>query len=558
MRKPSYLRRVIYRQSKKLWPAVLLELVIAALLSYSSVLMMDMVNAALASDMAKLKIGAILLAVCGIGLVPFRLMYAKISTNYIKDSLIVFREAYLKKLFKKDISEFQDENNGVYLSQLTNDINTLELALFKPQLTIVNAIASFISVFVILGIYSPVVIVISLTGLGIGAVLGLMSGKPMEKPQEEKSLLLENYTSYIREVLSAFAIIKNNNLDRRVSDNFASASKAVQDKNYELDKEITWAGMRIQLTIGLIGLVLLSFMFWYLHSTSLGAGGAVLLVTAFGRLFEPVMNVSNQLPQIRSLKSLLNKMDQALENRRVANESIELGEIQEGIVFDHVSFTYEDEERTHVLEDVNYRFEMDKKYLIIGPSGGGKSTLLKLIRKLVEPTSGRILVDGEDLSDIKNESFFRQMASVEQQVFLFDDTIRNNITLFKDYPDEAIWEAIEGAGLATVVQEFPDGLEHMIRGNGSNISGGQKARIAIARALISKAKILVLDEAFASLDEGVARQIEETILSLRDVLVIQVSHVIFRENLNRYDACIRVADRKIHEFEGKPPHSVSG
>ncbi len=546
MKKTSYLRRVLLKQSKKLWPTALVEMVLAVLISYINVEMMDLINEAV-GGVGAVKKPAIILLILVLALVPFRLIYSKLSTRYIRDSLIRFRKAYLEKLFKKDINEFREENNGVYLSQLTNDINTLEQALFQPQLTILNAIMNYIAVFIVLGIYSPLTILIAVAALALGGLFGLNVGKPMEKPQKEKSELLEAYTSYVREVLSAFPIIKNNNLDERVRENFSAASKAVQDKNFELDKELTRADAKIRLTVGFLGIAVLAIMVRFVSTSRLGVGGAVLLVMSFGRLFEPIMNISGQLPQIRSLKSLLNKMEKALENRGHYEETIELPEITEGIRFDAVSFSYHDEEQTKVLEDVNYTFEMNKKYLIIGPSGGGKSTLLKLIRKIVRPESGRILVDGQDLSEVTNASYFRQMASVEQQVFLFDDTIRNNITLFKDYPEEELERAIKGAGLDTVLEEFPEGAEHMIRGNGSNISGGQKARIAIARALISHAKILVLDEAFASLDENVARQIEETILDLEDVLVLQVSHVVFRNTMARYDACIRVADFGITE-----------
>lgn len=541
------LTQVILRETRRLWPVAAVELILAVLLSYISVVMMNLVNGALAGRTESVKGLALQLFILGLALVPFRLIYSKISTEYIKNSLINFRQAYLKRLFKKDISEFKSDNNAVYLSQLTNDINTLEQVLFQPQLTFLNAVMTIVSVFVVLGIYSPITIIIACVTLGLGGWLAVKAGEPTEKPQSEKSLLLENYTAYIREVLSAFPIIKNNNLDSRVTKNFERASRAVQDKNYELDKEITWSRLKMELSIGLAGLVLMGFMVWYVNRTGLGAGGAVLLITAFGRIAEPLLNVSAQLPLVRSVRPLLGKMEKALRNKRAGGETVELGELKEGIRFDHVGFVYADGDRNTVLEDINYFFEMNKKYLIVGPSGGGKSTLLKLIRKLERPTAGHVYADGEDLDEVKNESYFRQMASVEQQVFLFDDTVRSNITLFKDYSEEELSRAIRGAGLDTVIDEFPDGLDQMIRGNGSNISGGQKARIAIARALISRAKILVLDEAFASLDEQVARQIEETILNLEDVMVLQVSHVVFRDTMHRYDACIRVADRGIEE-----------
>src|SRR5699024_940419 len=134
--------------------------------------------------------------------------------------------------------------------------------------------------------------------------------------------------------------------------------------------------------------------------------------------------------------------------------------------------------------------------------------------KYFSPSEGKILVDGVDLRDIKKNAYFNAIANVEQMVFLFEDTLRNNITLFKDYKEEEINHAIERAGLKDFVAQLPEGLETMIYDNGKNISGGEKSRVALARGLLGKADIIFLDEAFQSLDAAVAQEIEKTLLGL--------------------------------------------
>jgi ABC-type multidrug transport system fused ATPase/permease subunit len=185
---------------------------------------------------------------------------------------------------------------------------------------------------------------------------------------------------------------------------------------------------------------------------------------------------------------------------------------------------------------------------MIGPSGGGKSTILRLVRKYFNPDQGAILLDGVDLVDIRRESYYRHIANVEQQVFLFEDTLRNNLTLYKDYSDEEIMRAIEGAGLSDYLERLPDGLEHIIVDNGKNLSGGERARVAIARGLIARADLLLLDEAFASLDERVARNIEKTLLSLDGVTVLSVSHVLFPDTMPFYDAVFEVKRGQVTEL----------
>ena len=153
---------------------------------------------------------------------------------------------------------------------------------------------------------------------------------------------------------------------------------------------------------------------------------------------------------------------------------------------------------------------------------------------------GMITIDGHDLKDVKREHYYKLIGNIEQQVFLFEDTVRNNLTLYKGYTDEEISEAICASGLTDFVNSLPDGLDSIIYDNGKNISGGERSRLVIARALLSKAGILLMDEAFASLDMERAREIEKTILGLKDMTVINVSHVIFNDTKELYDRILTV------------------
>ncbi len=218
-----------------------------------------------------------------------------------------------------------------------------------------------------------------------------------------------------------------------------------------------------------------------------------------------------------------------------------MSEFEDHIVLKNVEFQYDDEvDSKKILTNVNLNIKKNGKYLIVGPSGGGKSTLLKLLRKYFAPTGGNILIDGKPLRDVKKEDYFAMIANVEQQVFIFHDTLRNNITLYKSYSEEEIRAAIEAAGLTTFIQSLPDGLDTMIYDNGRNISGGERSRVVIARAMLTKASILFMDEAFASLDMERAREIEQTILKLKDITVINVSHVVFRDTKKQYDGVFTV------------------
>lgn len=243
------------------------------------------------------------------------------------------------------------------------------------------------------------------------------------------------------------------------------------------------------------------------------------------------------MPKITSSKGLFDKLDQSLVIKREGDETIDIERFEKAIEVQNLAFAYDE---TPVLSGASYTFEKGKKYLVVGPSGGGKTTLLKLLRKYFKPISGSLLIDGKSLSEVTMASYFKLISNIEQQVFLFEDTIRNNICLYKAVSEEALNEAIDKAGLRDFISKTPEGLDYKVVDNGKNLSGGERSRIAIARGLLLNAQIIYLDEAFASLDEGVAMSIEETLLALEGITVINVSHVVFEHSKPLYDAVVKV------------------
>jgi ATP-binding cassette subfamily C protein len=296
---------------------------------------------------------------------------------------------------------------------------------------------------------------------------------------------------------------------------------------------------------GLFIASLLTFAMLAVQGGGITTGGILLSINGFGMIMGSLHQMAESFPAVASVRSVFLSMEENLENKELSVETDNFDGFDGELVFEEVSFAYGDNQ---VLQDACFTLRKGGKYLMIGPSGGGKSTILRLVRKYFNPDRGAVLVDGVNLVDIRRESYFRHIANVEQQVFLFEDTLRNNLTLYKDYSEEDIMRAIDGAGLSDYLERLPDGLEHIIVDNGKNLSGGERARVAIARGLIARADLLLLDEAFASLDEQVARSIEKTLLSLDGVTVLSVSHVLFPDTMPLYDAVFEVKRGQVTEL----------
>lgn len=522
--------------------ALLVGLGIATLEAYISIGLMKTVDFAVSSN----KIGLIeeskKILLIALLLLPVNIILAYTKGLYKRKAMVESKINYISGVFEKNINEFQRDNNAKYISFLTNDMNTLELNYVDGIFAIGLNFIYFIVSFIVISTVSPMALGIGLGISLITAIISVLLSKPLQKHQTQRSDMFEGYTSYIKEVLSAFHIIKANNLSDKVTSDFKNKSSYIQYKGYIIEKIYTYI-LALQNIITSGSMFAITGIVAYMSIKGLiTLGGVILIINNIGKVMFPLMEIAEWLPKVFSVKTLFIKLDKSLENSDNHIETINIEGFDNKIEFKNISFSYED---NLVLEDINLEIKKGEKYLIVGPSGGGKSTLLKLLRKYFLPNSGEIYFDSIDLKDIKKESYFKNISNVEQQVFLFEDTIKNNITLYKEYSEVELNLAIQRAGLSDFILGQRDGLETLILDNGKNISGGEKSRIAIARGLLANSGIIFLDEAFASLDSKVAKEIEDTLLRLEDITVVNVSHVVFKETRDKYDKVFVVKDKGV-------------
>lgn len=515
----------------------------AVLEGYLFIRMMDLLDLALSKNMLQFKEKGMMVIVIAAALVPIAVVSTLAKNLYKKKANEKLKNYYIAKVFDKNISEFHKENNSKYISSLTNDFNTLETHLIDTIYTIGEGVISFLVGVWIVVTVNPWMLILVAVIMGINLIISLKTAKPVARHTKERSELFDGYTAYIKEVLSAFHIIKNNNLQERIRDNFYEKSEGVQRKGYVIDKLLSCIYSIETINIYFDINIATCIAGYLALSGQASVGGTVLIIQGLQRMMGPLNMMTEAMPKIFTVKDLLKKIESTLENEKSYEETVAIEGLEQEIRFEEVSFGYEE---GLVLEKINVSFKKGGKYLIVGPSGGGKSTLLKLLRKYFNPLEGTIWLDGNPLKDIQKETYFGTLANVEQQVFIFEDTLRNNLTLYKDYSEEELWEAISKAGLKDFIDKQEQGLEMMIFENGKNISGGERSRIVIARGLLGKADIILLDEAFASLDMVKAREIEEELLRLEGVTIINVSHVIFEENKAKYDGVYNVKYKKVY------------
>jgi len=532
------------RKYYRILPYLLLAIFVASVFSvffgHVTIQMMELLDLVLKGNMEAMLQRAPEIILKAILLVPLGILTTMTSNYYKKAANCALKKYYVSKVFGKNIAEFQKENNAKYLSALTNDFNTLESNLIQSVYLVFNGMINFAVGIWLLVTVDIRMILLAFVIILINLVTSVLSTKPTKKAYKERSDMFDGYTSYIKEVLSAFHIVKNYNLQAKVTEDYYNKSEKIQQKGFLIERMLSfiYSSQNFFINGSIYGVI--CGIGYYAVIGQVTPGGLLLVVEGIQRMMFPLFEMSESLPKLFTTSDLIRKIEKTLENSSSHVETIDLPEFKHEIEFQNVEFHYEDDEEQLILADINLGIKKNGKYLIVGPSGGGKSTLLKLFRKYFNPTAGRIVIDGHDLKDVKREDYYKLIANIEQQIFIFEDTIKNNITLYKDYSDEEIGQAIEAAGLTDFVNGQPEGLNSIIYDNGKNISGGERSRIAIARALLSKASILLMDEAFASLDMERAKEIEKTILGLKDMTVINVSHVIFNDTRELYDRVITV------------------
>ncbi len=518
-------------------------LAILAYLNFQiSFTILDLVNEVTSGNMSGFATYATDLAILLSAQIPLRLLFSFLRGRFIKNTLLKMKTEYIKKVFGKNINEFNKENNAKYISALTNDFNLIEIDYITGILKVLEGITNFLTGVIIIIIISPIILGVGIFVILVSVGISSVATRPVKKKNKERSTLLEEYSAFTKEVLSAFNIIKTNDLEARVSETFKKQSDKVQSKQYQIDKLISFVYALNNVNFGFTVFALLLTVS-YLAITGIATiASVVVIIQNTFNIVGPIAELAEALPKIITSNALFEKIDASLKNIEDYKETKSFDGFKKKIELKNVSFSYDND---LVLDDISLSFEKGKKYLVVGPSGGGKSTILRLLRKYFNPSKGTILIDGVNLKDIKKVDYFNKIANIEQQVFLFEDTLKNNLTLYKNYTNQEIMDAIKRAGLEDFLKTHKEGLKYKIVDNGKNVSGGEKSRIAIARGLLNKADIIFLDEAFASLDYNKAKEIEDSILALKNVTIINVSHVKIKENLVKYDIIYSVNNKAV-------------
>ncbi len=466
--------------------------------------------------------------------------------RYIRKAMQNYKETLFGKLFEKNIMSFRSESTATYLSALTNDCASIEANYLDKEFSFVFRVTSFVTSLAMMIYYSPLLTLIAVGVTFLPLLVSLMSGKKMSKAEVAVSDRNKSFTAAVTDCLNGFSVIKSFRAESPVSDLFSAENTRLENSKYNRTRLQIFISTLGQLS-GLIAQVSVFFAGAYLALSGKGitAGTVMIFVNLMNFVVAPVAELPGLLAARKASRALMDKIAGSLEKSTFAEGNAELSRLEKGISVKDVSFSYEDGKE--VLHDISFDFEAGKSYAIVGASGSGKSTLLNLIMSGAcgAEYSGSILWDGTDLKDSSSDSFFDQVSSIDQNVFVFNSSIKDNITMFRDFPDEEISEAVRRSNLNELIDERGTGL--MCGESGKALSGGEKQRISIARSLLKRSSVLVADEITAALDSQTAHKVSSDILDLNGITRIVVTHSLEESLMRRYDRILVMRDGRIEE-----------
>lgn len=463
---------------------------------------------------------------------------------FIERAVRQYRDYAFEQLTLKSTAAFHTENTSAYLSALTNDTVSIETNYLPSLFTLPGNLLMLISSFALM-LYYSIPLTLAAAAAALLPLAASLIGRQPSVFSREKGIGPERKLHVRPTGYSVgFPVIKSFKAQPEAIRLFSLRNAA------SLKSKCSASRTRIILqnicaAAGQLALFLVFMLGALLAIKGYGVTAGVVLV--FVQLMDTAESSISQLPQIwanrSSANALIDKLAAALSCSKEQDGTPAPHTLQDSITLQNLSFSYTPE--IPVLQNITYCFDSGKKYAIVGNSGSGKSTLLELLQGSYSGYQGQIRYDGRELRSFRPDSLYNLISVIQQNVFLFNSSILDNITMFRNFPEEKTALAVRRAGLESLLAAR--GANTPCGENGSSLSGGERQRISIARCLLQSTPVLLADEATASLDSATAFEITSSILSLDGITRILVTHRLEEPLLRHFDEILVLKDGRLTE-----------
>ena len=464
------------------------------------------------------KIGQILISLLILYLISaaFSLLQGWLMSGVTQRTCYGLRKDISEKIHRMPMKYFESRTVGEVLSRITNDVDTLGQSLNQSVTTLITSITTLIGVFVMMLTISPLMTLIAVVILPVSAGLILLVVKKSQKYFVAQQSYLGKINGQVEEVYSGHNVVRAFNREEEVIREFNETNQ-VLFKSAWLSQFLSGMMQPIMTFVGNLGYVSVAVVGAMLAVTGAITVGDIQAFIQYLRQFtQPVTQIAQVSNMLQSMVAAAERvfefLDEEEEDQTVPNPT-PISAVQGGVEFDHVQFGYNPDKV--IIHDFSARVEPGKMVAIVGPTGAGKTTMVKLLMRFYDVNKGAIRLDGHDVRSFNRSELREAFGMVLQDTWLFQGTIMENIRYGRlDATDEEVIAAAKAAHVHHFIQTLPGGYQMELNEDASNISQGQKQLLTIARAILADNKVLILDEATSSVDTRTEHLIQEAMNNL--------------------------------------------
>ena len=447
------------------------------------------------------------------------------------------RQRILEQVLYRTVAQYNAEGDAAYLSLLTTDLRTLYDDYYMSLFSIVFWGGIMLCALAMYLYISPVMLLAILLVTIPPLVLPRRMNERLKATRDAFSLQMADYTQQLKELLGGFEIIRSFLREDAYAALHQKAARKARESELDYQQSLNAMVTNTSLISNLIFPVVMLVGLFLAFDGRLTMGTVSTAASMANFVITPCHQIAQCWAKVKSSQGIRQRLEAAMAEPQAAEQGEPIGPI-DSIQCETVRFAYPNTAEP-VLKDASLTVDAAQKVALVGESGCGKSTLAKLLFQYYPDYSGDILFNGRQVRALDRTALYRRVGYIAQTAYLFHDTIRNNICLHEDFPDEQLTHAIAAAGLTDWVASLPDGLDTVISENGKNLSGGQRQRIGIARLALRSYDLIIADEITASLDPDTSQQVMENLIAM-PCMVVAITHDVAGSFMHQFDKVYRV------------------
>ena len=447
------------------------------------------------------------------------------------------RQRILEQVLYRTVAQYNAEGDAAYLSLLTTDLRTLYDDYYMSLFSIVFWGGIMLCALAMYLYISPVMLLAILLVTIPPLVLPRRMNERLKATRDAFSLQMADYTQQLKELLGGFEIIRSFLREDAYAALHQKAARKARESELDYQQSLNAMVTNTSLISNLIFPVVMLVGLFLAFDGRLTMGTVSTAASMANFVITPCHQIAQCWAKVKSSQGIRQRLEAAMAEPQAAEQGEPIGHI-DSIQCETVRFAYPGAAES-VLRGASLTVDAAQKVALVGESGCGKSTLAKLLFQYYPDYSGDILFNGRQVRTLDRTALYRRVGYIAQTAYLFHDTIRNNICLHEDFPDEQLAHAIAAAGLTDWVASLPDGLDTVISENGKNLSGGQRQRIGIARLALRSYDLIIADEITASLDPDTSQQVMENLIAM-PCMVVAITHDVAGSFMHQFDKVYRV------------------